>query len=309
MWYRNLPPNSIDSFAMLADSFLRAHAGTIKVTTRKSDVFKIKQRENEMLRKFVSRFQIEQMELPPVSDDWYQSKIAVEDDQLGVPLGSVYPSRLLTKEQRVTERQSRKSKERYYLYMEDRRNAPRRNIPRGDRRTDQGQSSRGLMSKAGFDRYTGPVKSPRLSEYNFNVDVSDIVSTIGKIKDTKWPKPILSDPSQRNPNLVCKYHCTHGPRTEDCRQLREDLARLISEGHLRDFLSDRDKNQFWEREASRKSEPEEPQHGIHMIVGGADAPQGLVVKRTKISISREKRTQSHVLEGALTGHRYLVSAS
>ncbi|XP_070005555.1 uncharacterized protein [Nicotiana sylvestris] len=70
MWYHNLAPNSIDSFAMLADSFIKANAGAIKVATRKSDVFKIKQKENEMMREFVSRFQIEGMELPPVSNDW-----------------------------------------------------------------------------------------------------------------------------------------------------------------------------------------------------------------------------------------------
>ncbi|XP_019260403.1 PREDICTED: uncharacterized protein LOC109238408 [Nicotiana attenuata] len=64
IWYHNLPPNSIDSFAILANSFMKAHAGAMKVATRKFDVFKIKQRKNEMLREFVSRFQ------SPVSDDW-----------------------------------------------------------------------------------------------------------------------------------------------------------------------------------------------------------------------------------------------
>ncbi|XP_070001697.1 uncharacterized protein [Nicotiana sylvestris] len=136
MWYHNLSRNSIDSFTMLADSFIKAHAGAIKVATQKSDVYKIKQRENEMLREFVSRFQMEGMELPPVFDDWavhtftqclnerisvaskqlklnlveypavtwsdvhnrYQSKIRVEEDQLGAPSGSVYPRRLLAKE-------------------------------------------------------------------------------------------------------------------------------------------------------------------------------------------------------------------
>ncbi|XP_070029660.1 uncharacterized protein [Nicotiana sylvestris] len=70
MWYHNLAPNSIDSFAILADSFVRVHAGAIKVVTRQSDMFKIKKRENEMLREFVSRFQMKRMELPLVSDDW-----------------------------------------------------------------------------------------------------------------------------------------------------------------------------------------------------------------------------------------------
>ncbi|XP_070002695.1 uncharacterized protein [Nicotiana sylvestris] len=70
MWYHNLPSNSMDSFTMLADSFVKAHAGAIKVDTRMFDIFKIKQRENEMLREFVSRFQMEPMELPPDSNDW-----------------------------------------------------------------------------------------------------------------------------------------------------------------------------------------------------------------------------------------------
>ncbi|XP_019226548.1 PREDICTED: uncharacterized protein LOC109208393 [Nicotiana attenuata] len=170
--------------------------------------------------------QVERMELPPVSDDW-----AVHAFTIGLNERS--------SEQRFTEREPRSNKERYQPYVEDRRNAPRHNTPRGDRRMDRGQNSQGLVGKAGFDRHTGPVEAPWLSECNFNVDVSGIVSAIGKIKDARWPKPVLSDPSQRNPNLMCKYHGTHGHRIEDCRQLGEEVARLFNEGHLREFLSDR----------------------------------------------------------------------
>nr|XP_009775257.1 PREDICTED: uncharacterized protein LOC104225188 [Nicotiana sylvestris] len=70
IWYHNFPPNSIDSFAMLADWFVKAHAGAIKVMTRKSDLFKVRQNDNVMLREFVSRFHMECMDPPPVTDDW-----------------------------------------------------------------------------------------------------------------------------------------------------------------------------------------------------------------------------------------------
>ncbi|XP_075093703.1 uncharacterized protein LOC142173021 [Nicotiana tabacum] len=131
IWYRNLPPNSINSFAMLVDAFVKAHARAIKTETEKSDLFKMKQRDNEMLREFVSRFQMERMDMPPVIDDWsiqaftqglnpqsslaskqlkqnlieypavtwddvhnmYQSKIRVVDDRLKAPSGSVYTIR------------------------------------------------------------------------------------------------------------------------------------------------------------------------------------------------------------------------
>ncbi|XP_070023236.1 uncharacterized protein [Nicotiana sylvestris] len=93
---------------------------------------------------------------------------------------------------------------------------------------------------------------------------------------------------------MCKYHGTHGHKTEDYRKLREEVARLFNEGHLREFLSDRAKNHIKERDANRKNEQEEPHHVIHMIVEGVDIPQRPVFKRTKGLITRKKRTQSYV---------------
>ncbi|XP_070017353.1 uncharacterized protein [Nicotiana sylvestris] len=88
--------------------------------------------------------------------------------------------------------------------------------------------------------------------------------------------------------------------TEDCRQLREEVARLFNEGHLHEFLSDRAKSHFRERDANRKNKPEEPQHVIHMIMGGVDVPEGPIFKHTKVSITREKWTRDYVPEGTLT---------
>ncbi|XP_070030092.1 uncharacterized protein [Nicotiana sylvestris] len=99
---------------------------------------------------------------------------------------------------------------------------------------------------------------------------------------------------------MCKYYGTHGHKTEDCRQLKEEVARLFNEGHLREFLNDRAKNHFRERDGNRKSEPEETQHVIHMIIGEVDVPQGPIFKRTKISITRENRTRYYLPEDALT---------
>ncbi|XP_070045218.1 uncharacterized protein [Nicotiana tomentosiformis] len=145
IWYHNLPPNSIDSFAMLADSSVKAHAGAIKVETKKSYLFKVKQRDNEMLRDFVSRFQMERIDLPPIADDWavqaftqglntrsslasqhwrqnlieypvvtwadihnrYQSEIKVNDDQLGAHSESIYPVRAGDRSKRDIDHQDR----------------------------------------------------------------------------------------------------------------------------------------------------------------------------------------------------------
>ncbi|XP_070031950.1 uncharacterized protein [Nicotiana tomentosiformis] len=129
------------------------------------------------------------------------------------------------------------------------------------------------------------------------MDATSIVSAIGLIKETKCPRPLQSDPAQRDHNLICKYDGTHGNRIEDYRQLREDVARLFNNGHLREFLSERAKNHLKNRDANKQIEQEEHQHVINMIIGGVDVPQGPMIKCTKVSITREKQTRDYIPEG------------
>ncbi|XP_019255133.1 PREDICTED: uncharacterized protein LOC109233722 [Nicotiana attenuata] len=131
------------------------------------------------------------------------------------------------------------------------------------------------------------------------MDAASIVSAIRRIKKTKWPRPLQSDPSQRDPNLMCKYHDTHGHRTVDCRQLREDVARLFNNKHLSEFLSDRAKNHFRNRDTNKHVDQEEPHHIINMIIGVIDVPKGPIIKRTKVSIAREK-FKYYFLEGTIS---------
>ncbi|XP_070014381.1 uncharacterized protein [Nicotiana sylvestris] len=98
---------------------------------------------------------------------------------------------------------------------------------------------------------------------------------------------------------MCKYHGTHSHRIEDYIQLREEVARFLNEGHLREFLSDRARNHFKDRDANRKNEQEELQHMIHMIVGEVDISQGPIFKRTKVTITRES-TRDYLLEDTLS---------
>nr|XP_033508814.1 uncharacterized protein LOC117273731 [Nicotiana tomentosiformis] len=55
-WYSLLLIHSIDSFEMLAYSFIKAHTGARKVQAGKTDIFRILQGESELLREFVIRF-------------------------------------------------------------------------------------------------------------------------------------------------------------------------------------------------------------------------------------------------------------
>ncbi|XP_059284792.1 uncharacterized protein LOC132038085 [Lycium ferocissimum] len=344
LWYHNLPEHSIDSFAMLADAFVKAHAGAIKVETRKSDLFNVKQRDDETLREFVDRFQMERMDLPPVTDDWavqaftqglnsrssitsmelkqnlieypaiawadvhnrYQSKIRVEDDKiLRAASVSWHSGKGVDHPKRVVDRDSRASYDRYQPYSLDRRGKRRNNESgkvdkRSDRRNDRGPNNRGLINKNAVERISGNREIPRLSEYNFCVDIATLAAAVSRNKETRHPRPIQSDPEKRDKNLICRYHHTHGHRTEDCRQLREEVARLFNLGHLRELLSERAKTHFKSLDSNKPDGRKSPSCDTYDHGRNRSEPVGPVMKRTKISITREKRVRSDDPEGAIT---------
>ncbi|XP_060178197.1 uncharacterized protein LOC132608136 [Lycium barbarum] len=294
IWYHNLPEHSIDSFSMLADAFIKAHAGAIKVETRKSDLFNVKQQDDQTLREFVARFQMER----------FHSRAQFEK------LGYIYeakaksnrvPGKGSDRSKRMVDRDSRSSYDRYQPYPFDRR-GNRRNIESGknDRRNDRGQSSCGLINRNAVDRAPGNREIPRLSEYSFCIDVATIAAAVIRNKETRHPRPIQSDPEKRDKSLICKYHHTHGHRTEDCQQLREEVGRLFNLGHLREFLSERGKTHFKNRDSNKQDRQEEPQQVIHMIMAGIDVPIKPVVKFTKISITREKHIRHDDLDGPIS---------
>ncbi|XP_030924533.1 uncharacterized protein LOC115951472 [Quercus lobata] len=52
----------------------------------------------------------------------------------------------------------------------------------------------------------------------------------------QWPSKMAGDPTKRNQNLYCEYHQEPSHPTNDCRNLKNYLDRLVREGNLRHLL-------------------------------------------------------------------------
>nr|XP_016476739.1 PREDICTED: uncharacterized protein LOC107798282 [Nicotiana tabacum] len=114
------------------------------------------------------------------------------------------------------------------------------------------------------------------------------------IKEARFSRPMKSDPSQWDPNLWCEYHGTNNHQTGDYRHLQEEMAILLKNGHLIEFLSDRAKNNYGrnngDAETSKTGE-EPPYQTINMIFGGNEI-NGVTfsaAKKTKVLITHSKR--------------------
>ncbi|XP_070035609.1 uncharacterized protein [Nicotiana tomentosiformis] len=160
-----------------------------------------------------------------------------------------------------------------------------------DRWTDRGRNNISLQDKETLG--SRDLSYPKLSDYNFNVSIVELVSAMRNIKDARFSRPMRSDSNQRDPNLWYEYHGTNGHRTRDCRHLREKVAILLKNGHLREFLSDRaKKNNGHNRDNAEPSKAgeEPPCQMINMIFGGNNI-NGVtfsVAKKTKVSITHRK---------------------
>ena len=60
-----------------------------------------------------------------------------------------------------------------------------------------------------------------------------------QIKDKhylKWPRPLHSLPNVRDKRKYYRFHKDHGHYTEDCRDLKEQLKKLIRKGKVQKFM-------------------------------------------------------------------------
>nr|XP_016455166.1 PREDICTED: uncharacterized protein LOC107779289 [Nicotiana tabacum] len=283
-WYSLLPEHSIDSFEMPTNSSVKAHAETRKVQDRK-DIFTIAQGESEFLGDFVIRFQKESMMLPVVPDEW-----EIEAFIKGLNPRNFDASRKLKesplKFQATTWANRIEGCGNKGFWSSERFGV--------DRRTDHGRNNRSLQEKEVLGAQNSTYL--RLSDYYFNISIVELVSVIRNIKEARFLKPIRSDPSQRDPNLWCEYHGTHDHKTGDFRHLREEVATLLKNGHLREFLSDRAKNNFGRSRDNAeplKIENDYPWLTINMIFRGnkINGVTFSVAKKTRISVTHNKRLQ------------------
>ncbi|GFZ06659.1 hypothetical protein Acr_18g0008290 [Actinidia rufa] len=84
-----------------------------------------------------------------------------------------------------------------------------------------------------------PPRRPEFTLPPLNAPVAQVLSEIKHEEFVKWLGKIKTDPQKRNMNKYCEFHRDHGHNTEDCFQLKEQIADLIKRGYLRKYVAAR----------------------------------------------------------------------
>ena len=68
-----------------------------------------------------------------------------------------------------------------------------------------------------------------------------------QIKDEhylKWPRSLHSSLNIHDKNKYCRFHKDHGHKTEDCRDLKEQIEELIRKGKLQKYIKKGEYSKF-----------------------------------------------------------------
>ncbi|GFY88915.1 hypothetical protein Acr_06g0008550 [Actinidia rufa] len=210
-WFRKLSPGTIDSFGDLSRLFVTNFMSCRHRQKNASHLFTVHQKEIESLKDFVKRFNQAILEVENPSD-----KVSKADKYIAA-------EELAEAKRRRRGKDDHKRKEpdtRRVDYKEETRN----------KRLDRD-------SKCSNDRH--PRTPPRCPEFilpPLNAPVAQVLSKIKHEEFIKWPGKINTDPQKRNQNKYCEFHRDHGHNTEDCFQLKEQIADLIKRGYLRKYV-------------------------------------------------------------------------
>ncbi|GFZ17254.1 hypothetical protein Acr_26g0005240 [Actinidia rufa] len=217
-WFRKLSPGTIDSFGELSRLFVANFMSCRNRQKNASHLFTVHQKETESLKDFVKRFNQAILEVEDPSD-----KVIIMAMMEGLRPGPLFDSLSKNVPETLSALQSKVDK---YIAAEGREETRYKRPDRDPKRSNN-------------RRPRTPPRRPEFILPPLNAPVAQVLSEIKHEEFVKWPEKIKTDPQKRNRNKYYEFHWDHGHNTEDCFQLKEQIADLIKRGYLRKYVTDR----------------------------------------------------------------------
>ncbi|GFY93718.1 hypothetical protein Acr_09g0001640 [Actinidia rufa] len=223
---------------IMCKAFSRHFERTCQIMKNVSHLFTVHQKETESLKDFVKRFNQAILEVEDPSD-----KVIIMAMMEGLRPGPLFDSLSKNVPETLSALQSKADK---YIAAEELAEAKQRRRGKDDHKRKEPDTRRNDYREE--TRYKRPHRDPKRSNNrrprtppcrpNFilpplNAPVAQVLSKIKHEEFVKWPEKIMTDPQKRNRNKYCEFHRDHGHNTEDCFQLKEQIADLIKRGYLR----------------------------------------------------------------------------
>ncbi|GFZ11327.1 hypothetical protein Acr_22g0007250 [Actinidia rufa] len=209
-WFRKLSPGTVDSFGELSRLFVANFMSCRNRQKNASHLFTVHQKETESLKDFVKRFNQAVLDVEDPSD-----KVIIMAMMEGLRPGPLFDSLSKNVSETLSALQSKADK---YIAAEELAEAKRRRRGKEDHKRKEPDTRR--VDYREETRYKRPDRDSKRS-------------------NNRRPRTPPRRPEFNLPSLNTPVAQDHGHNTEDCFQLREQIADFIKRGYLRKYITDR----------------------------------------------------------------------
>ena len=227
IWFSRLTPNSINTFKELNAQFTLHFIGGHRYKRFTTCLMSIKQREDETLRSYITRFNKEALSIDETDD-----KILVAAFTNGLQKGKFLFSLYKNDSKTMSKVLYRATK---YINSKDallaREQRPRKRKRLKDTWQDQGQKKPRTGDRRD-ERCPKPSGGRFTSFTPLNALLDQVLMQIKDEGTLMFQGKLNSDPSKRSRNKYCGFHRDHGHDTTDCYDLKQQIEALIKEGKL-----------------------------------------------------------------------------
>ena len=232
IWFSRLTPNSINTLKELSAQFTLHFIGGHRYKKSTACLMSIKQREDETLRSYITRFNKEALSIDEADD-----KILVAAFTNGLRKGKFLFSLYKNEPKTMSEVLYRATK---YMNAEDailaREDKPRKRERLEDARQDHG----GKKPRTGDrrdEKHSKPLGGRFTSFISLNAPLDQVLMQIKDEGALTFLGKLKSDPTKRSRNKYCRFHRDHDHDIADCYDLKQQIEALIREGKLQKFVN------------------------------------------------------------------------
>ncbi|KAL2248189.1 UNVERIFIED_CONTAM: Retrovirus-related Pol polyprotein from transposon [Sesamum indicum] len=222
------PRGSIESYEQLVQKFNFHFASRKKQKRSATHLFNIRQREDETLKNFMGRFNNETLEVQELRIDMLVS-ILIHGLRKGSFASALARDPPFDVEQLMALAQKYIDEEEMNA-VKDSERREREYIPR---RPQEGRG--GANDKPKTEKRKEPKYVPKYHNYTpLAMSREKALMMVENADVLKWPRHTRYTPSKKTSNKYCRFHRERGHNTEECYQLKDEIERLVRQGHFRD---------------------------------------------------------------------------